>query len=778
MVASAPAVSGSPLSTALVTDTHLRASLAGLRALALAGIEVLALGERRSAGGLWSRHVAGRAVSRGGPDDPEELWRAIERLAGAHGPLVVYPGQERTIDALLTREPPPGVRLPYPGIAGLQAIRDKARLAELADAAGLGSPATIAEASAAELRASGVRLPAVVKPVTPGATLATARPVATPDQLAAVLAGVPDAERLLVQERLPGALVALALVLDADGAVRARFQQAARRTWPADAGVSSVAVSVAPDEKLVARAAGLLNAAGYAGLAQLQFVAGPSGPALIDVNPRFYGSLPLAVACGVNLPAAWHELVSGAPPSSDGAGDYRVGVTYRWLEGDLLAAVYGSPGRLLERPPRPRVGAVWSAGDPLPSALLAADSAVSKIARRLPGRRHARSRRYVQVPYPWKAAVGVGAPGPAAFYAMLVGNALRSGRRTRHRLGAVWRFTAAHPPPAGLLAGSVRGLPRRARPDIDELLDRVEADWPALAERSARLPAEPPALTALALQRSAGLTVFVFGTGTEPLMVLKVTDADDARLAAEAAALREAAPAGVAPRELGRVGRAYAQEALAGEPLPLVRVEPEAADALRWSGPHQELAAGLTRLAETTAKRAFPEELRRPVERALERGPLSPSARRSLQAAWRDVSGLEAAVLRHHDIAAENCLFDGGRLVGIVDWEHAESRGTPAFDVLNTALSYMEFGVGLAGWSQEGVVTALERSWERSEFWIRARAAARESAAAAGVPESAFRPLEVVFFGSRVGDRAEPGRVDYATGLETVTRQLELVCAA
>jgi hypothetical protein len=388
------------------------------------------------------------------------------------------------------------------------------------------------------------------------------------------------------------------------------------------------------------------------------------------------------------------------------------------------------------------------------------------------------SRRYVQVPYPWRAAVGVGASGPPAFYAMLVGNALRSGRRTRHRFGALWRLAARYPPPPRLLAGAVRSLPRRSRPDIDGLLAQVEAEWPALAARSERLPAEPPSLDGLALQRSAGLTVFVFGAGAAPLLVLKTTSGAGDRLAAEAAALREAEAARVAPRPLGRVGDAYAQEALAGEPLPLEPLDPSAAGGLRWSPRHEDLASALVRLAEATAKPAFPEELRQPVDRALGQAPISDRARRTLTAAWRDIEGMEAAVLRHHDISAENCLFDGARLVGIVDWEHAESRGTPGFDVLNAALTYMEFSVGLSAWSQEGVVAALERSWPGSEFWSRAREAARASAAAAGVPERAFDALEVVFFGSRVGDRVAAGRVDYATGLETVTRQLELVCAA
>ena len=370
---------------ALVTDIHLRASVAGARGLGRAGHEVLGLGGRWSAGGLWSRHVSGRAVDRRAETDADALHRAIERLVARHGPLVVYPGQESTIDALLARAPlPGGAVLPYPGIEGLRAIRDKRRLAELADAAGLGHPETVAEAAAGELRGARLRYPSVVKPVAAGGTLATTRPVESQEQLEAVLAGLPDDEPLLVQERVSGPLAAVGLVVDSEGRVTARFQQVAERTWPADAGVSVIAVSVAPDEQLVARAADLLRSAGYSGFAQLQFVQGPEGPALIDVNPRFYGSLPLALACGANLPAAWHALVTGGEAHEP--GDYRVGVTYRWLEGDVLAAFYGSPGRLFKRARRPRAAAVWSARDPIPSTLLAVDAVAIKLGRRLPRR--------------------------------------------------------------------------------------------------------------------------------------------------------------------------------------------------------------------------------------------------------------------------------------------------------------------------------------------------------------------------------------------------------
>ena len=40
----------------------------------------------------------------------------------------------------------------------------------------------------------------------------------------------------------------------------------------------------------------MLRRAGYWGLAQLDFVQDSDGPVLIDVNPRYYACLPLALA--------------------------------------------------------------------------------------------------------------------------------------------------------------------------------------------------------------------------------------------------------------------------------------------------------------------------------------------------------------------------------------------------------------------------------------------------------------------------------------------------
>jgi hypothetical protein len=367
---------------ALVTHAQSRAAVAGIRALGTAGVEVAAVASRRSAAGLWSRHTAIRAVDPG--SGTPEAWReCLAGLARRHGPIVVYPGQEEGIGPLVRDPVPDGVVLPYPGAEAVERVRDKRELRALSRDAGIPSPGVVAEGPAASVLESLPDAPCVLK--SPG--LSDALPVAlmcpTRRHLRDALERVPPDEHVIVQERAEGALVAVTVVIDRDGAIVARLQQSALRLWPTAAGASSLGQTVPPDPDLIERVAFLLRAAGYWGLAQIQLVETPAGPRAIDVNPRFYGSLPLALAAGVNLPLAWHQVAAGEQPRQQ--LDYRVGVTYRWFEGELTAAWNGERSRLRSRPPGPRAGAMWAWDDPAPGLVLAADAAAPRL-RRLTGR--------------------------------------------------------------------------------------------------------------------------------------------------------------------------------------------------------------------------------------------------------------------------------------------------------------------------------------------------------------------------------------------------------
>ncbi len=176
----------------------------------------------------------------------------------------------------------------------------------------------------------------------------------------------------IVQERVHGHLMAYSVVADGDSRVIARVQQEARAIWPPDAGTSARAETVPIDEVLAAKVSRLVEELGWVGLVELQFVVPEDGRAvLIDFNGRFYGSLALAVAAGVNLPAIWASVAIGRPVAP--SGEASIGVRYQWEEGDLRRARVERRGGLA----RDLAGSLcyfpgaahglWQASDPMPA---------------------------------------------------------------------------------------------------------------------------------------------------------------------------------------------------------------------------------------------------------------------------------------------------------------------------------------------------------------------------------------------------------------------------
>ena len=371
---------------ALVTDAQHKSVVAALRALGRNGVRVLAVSPHRSAAGLWSRYAAGRAV---GPDpgtDPSAFVETIRELVDRHGVRVVYPGTEESIGAILPRwsRIGDGAVLPYPGPESLRRIRDKRLLPGTAEAVGLRTPATLMECTADELakRSVDLPIPCIIKPADPAARPMGVHAISSPQDLEFALRRrrLPVEMPLVAQEWVRGPLISVELVLSREGEVTERFQQVASRTWPSAAGSISLATSVDADERLIEQSAEMLRRVGYWGLAQLDFVVqGPDAPVLIDVNPRFYACMPLALGCGVNLPAAWHEVALGG--AAAGPSKYRKGVTFRWLEGDLVGAARGDLRRLRTPVRTPTVGSMWDSEDPRAAVLLGA-RAVALRARR------------------------------------------------------------------------------------------------------------------------------------------------------------------------------------------------------------------------------------------------------------------------------------------------------------------------------------------------------------------------------------------------------------
>jgi predicted ATP-grasp superfamily ATP-dependent carboligase len=248
------------------------------------------------------------------------------------------------------------------------ALLDKREVRRRARAAGLAAPDEWFFESPSDLReaAADFPFPVVVKPAVrrPGRMRNAVR-LDSPAQLSSI---ADDAGGLVVQPFLPGRMRAVAGVLY-KGQLLTAVHQRYIRIWPRGCGVASAAETVAPDLDLEARLPELLQ--GHEGIFQVQLL----DAQVIDVNPRVYGSLPLAVAAGANLPGIWCDALNGRVPERIVRG--HPGVPYRWLDADLRAVVGAVVDRDLSpiqglRAVLPRRGtahSILSVRDPRPALL-------------------------------------------------------------------------------------------------------------------------------------------------------------------------------------------------------------------------------------------------------------------------------------------------------------------------------------------------------------------------------------------------------------------------
>lgn len=147
------------------------------------------------------------------------------------------------------------------------------------------------------------RFPVIVKPRR-GAGSRGVRLVQTREQLEALGTD----ESLIVQEHLPGDEFSVDVFADAAGSIVAAVPRTRTRV---DSGVS-IAGRTVHDAELESTAASVARAVGLVGVANVQLRYDADGTAaLLEVNPRFPGAMPLTIAAGVDMPSLALDLALG-----------------------------------------------------------------------------------------------------------------------------------------------------------------------------------------------------------------------------------------------------------------------------------------------------------------------------------------------------------------------------------------------------------------------------------------------------------------------------------
>jgi predicted ATP-grasp superfamily ATP-dependent carboligase len=330
--------------TVLVTDGEQRAALAVVRSLGRAGYRVVVASRRPPSLAGSSRRAGGEVVTPDPLADPGLFLEAIRDAVEDHGVDIVLPITDAAMIPLLERrEVLAPARIPFPDVTAFRSASDKHAVMAAAAAVGIPVPEqrVASDREALEGQLDGLRYPVIVKPARSVAgdgrtrrKTAVTVAVDEADVRAAGAAVPPDAYPLLLQRRIVGPGTGVFL-LRWGGETVAAFAHERIREKPPSGGVSVLRASVPLDPELVAASERLLDSLGWEGVAMLEYKrdSETGTPYLMEINPRFWGSLQLAVDAGVDFPALLVDRALGG--SREAARSYRVGVRTRWLLGDL-----------------------------------------------------------------------------------------------------------------------------------------------------------------------------------------------------------------------------------------------------------------------------------------------------------------------------------------------------------------------------------------------------------------------------------------------------------
>jgi predicted ATP-grasp superfamily ATP-dependent carboligase len=325
----------------LVTDGEQRASLAIVRSLGQAGYRCFVCSSSGKSLAGRSRY-AFREVRVPDPvASPAEFAAGIECQVDLNGIDVVLPVSEASLLAVLAARETIAAEIPFPDLETFRAVCDKRRVLSTAHAVGIRVPGQWVMDSAADVRATQIQVPVVLKPTrsvftAPDGTKGKVGViwVHSGGELETALQAYPEAAYpVLAQQPISGPGIGV-FVLVYDGRCIARFSHRRIREKPPTGGVSVVSQSEPMDESLLDRSLALLQEFGWSGVAMVEYKrdAVTDEPVLMEINGRFWGSLQLAISAGVDFPRLLVDAALGLEVTPIDTYGF---VRSRWLWGDV-----------------------------------------------------------------------------------------------------------------------------------------------------------------------------------------------------------------------------------------------------------------------------------------------------------------------------------------------------------------------------------------------------------------------------------------------------------
>jgi len=326
----------------LLTDGHWAKTLAAARSLGSRGIQVTIGESTWIATAFFSRFCSRRWVYPSPFFYPDHfLDSLIKELKNNSYDALISMEEQTTL--LITRHRSrlePYTSIPFHDYETIDRARRKDEIIKLAMELGIPAPKTWFPGDLEEALnlVPGIPIPAVIKPrIGSGSTGIVY--VNRPEELGPAYHRVHRKYPLpLIQEFIPagGEAVGASFLFGPDSTPLASFTHRRLREYPVSGGPSTLRESI-DDPRARQYGETMLKALHWYGVAMVEFRYDPRDgqPKLLEVNPRFWGSLPLAIFAGVDFPYLLFRLALELPIEK--VAHYALGKRCRWiLPGDLL----------------------------------------------------------------------------------------------------------------------------------------------------------------------------------------------------------------------------------------------------------------------------------------------------------------------------------------------------------------------------------------------------------------------------------------------------------
>lgn len=327
------------MSGVLVTDGHSRAAIQIVRSLGEKGINIFAGEYYRVNPTFFSKYVKKRLVYPKPDIHPNSFLNAVYDFAVKNEVEIILPVVDNCLLLLSKyREKfEPEIKIPFAKYDKLMIGRDKAKTVELAKKLAIPYPRTIiGEYPNLDFVKREIGFPLILKPRESSGTRGIAYVEGEKSLKKSFLEVKERYGTPMIQEFIPyGGAFGVGLLFN-KGKIKAKFAYKRLRSYPISGGPSTLRESIVYPE-IERYAIKMLEYLEWHGPAMVEFrVDARTGePKLMEINPRYWGSLRLPIYAGVDFPYLHYKMAIDG--NVDSVLKYKIGVKARWfLLGDLL----------------------------------------------------------------------------------------------------------------------------------------------------------------------------------------------------------------------------------------------------------------------------------------------------------------------------------------------------------------------------------------------------------------------------------------------------------